>query len=243
MANLLEETWRTYLRNIKLVLLFSIPFIISFLIPVLAPMPAYVTAGGIFLRTAGLFININPITLSIIVIAVFFSLLFLSFAFVAISLIVKSERTHTKIATSVLKDTEKYTGRVFILLLFYVFVLFVANIIGYYLSIEAALTAVVGFVLFMAIFYAPTAIVIDNKRLARAIEDSVRFVLRKPQYFVLWFLLIAIVLSVLDYVFVGTFGGVIGSYVLLLVNSLFVVPYFVIYQAQAYMKRFPILMH
>ncbi|MGC8629092.1 MAG: hypothetical protein ACP5T4_02680, partial [Candidatus Micrarchaeia archaeon] len=130
-----------------------------------------------------------------------------------------------------------------ILLLFYVFVLFVANIIGYYLDIEAALTAIVGFVLFMAIFYAPTAIVIDNKRLGRAIKDSARLVLRKPQYFVLWFLLIAIVVSVLDYVFIGIFGGVIGSYVLLLVNSLFVVPYFVIYQAQAYMKRFPILMH
>ena len=243
MANLLEETWRTYSGNIKLVLLFSIPFIISFLIPVLAPMPAYVTAGGIFLRTAGLFINTNPITLSIIVIAVFFSLLFLSFAFVAISLIVKSERTHTKIAASVLKDTEKYTGRVFILLLFYVFVLFIANIMGYYLDIEAALTAIVGFVLFMAIFYAPTAIVIDNKRLGRAIKDSARLVLRKPQYFVLWFLLIAVVVSVLDYVFIGIFGGVIGSYALLLVNSLLVVPYFVIYQAQAYMKRYPILMH
>ena len=243
MAGIFSDTFETYRDNIRLVLLFSVPFIISFLIPFLAPLPAYVTAGAIFIRSSSIFMGIGPVSIALIFLAMFFSLLFLSFAFVAISLIVKAKRTQTKHARYVLEGIEKYTGRVFAVFLMYAVVLVAANVLGYYLQIDQALTAIVGFVLFMLIFYAPTAIVIDGKRIGIALRDSARLVLREPQYFIIWFLLITAVVTVLDFVFIHLFGTFVSMYLLLAVNSLFVLPYFVIYQAEAYMKRFAILKH
>ena len=243
MASLIEDTWETYRGNIKLVLLFSIPFIIAFLIPLFAPLPTYISSGGIFLRSASIFLNINAASMVVIVISSFLSLLFLSFAFVAISLIVKAKRTYTKHAAGVLRDVEKYTARVFVVLLAYALILTLVNIAGYFFNLQGILTPLVGFVLFMAIFYAPTAIVIDNKRIGSALDRSVEMVVREPQYFLLWLLLITLTVSVVDYVVIHATGTLLSSYIMLVLNSLFILPYFIIFQAEAYMKRFPVLKH
>jgi hypothetical protein len=250
MSNLLVDSWDTYSSNIKLVLLFSIPFIISFLIPLLAPLPTYITGGGIFLRSASIFLNVSAIGMTVIVISLFLSLLFLSFAFVAISLIVKGKRTHTRNAAGVIREVEKYTSKVFLVLLFYAFIVALTDILSYSFGLEGIATPIIGFFLFLAIFYAPTAIVIDNKRMWAAIKQSVVMVLKEPQYFIVWFVLITLVISALDFVFIGiagvlpsSLGTLFSSYLLLIVNSLFVLPYFIIYQAEAYMKRFSLLKH
>lgn len=243
MASLLEDTWETYASNIKLVLLFSIPFIIAFLIPLLAPLPTYISAGGIFLRSASIFLNVSVPGMVVIIISAFLSLLFLSFAFVAISLIVKAKRTYTKHAGSVLRDVEKYTARVFVVLLAYAFILTLVNITSYFFGLEEIVTPIVGFILFMAIFYAPTAIVIDNKRIGVALDRSMEMVVREPQYFIVWLLLLTLVVSVVDYVVIHVVGTPFSSYLMLFLNSLFILPYFIIFQAEAYMKRFPVLKH
>ncbi|MGI0141305.1 MAG: hypothetical protein ACREBF_01490 [Candidatus Micrarchaeales archaeon] len=241
MASIMEDSFETYAQNLKFILLFSIPFIISFLIPVLAPLPTYVTIGGIFLRSASLFINMNILSLVAIVVPVFVSLLFLSFALVAISLIVKAGRTHTRTGRSVLQGIEGYTAKVFVLLLAFQLLLIIVNIVGYYLGISGILTAIVGFVVFMLIFYAPSAMVIDNKKMIRAIKDSAKLVIHQPQYFIGGVFLLLILLGVVDTVVIGIGGTFLSGYIVLLVSSLFILPYFVIFQAEAYMKRFPII--
>jgi len=243
MLKLIKDSWETYKNNAKLVQLFSIPFLISFLIPLLAPMPTYITGGAIFLRSASIFLNLNVVGLAAIVISLFLSLLFLSFAFVAISLIVKAKRTYTKHAESVIRGIEKYTARVFVVLLAYAVVLVLANILSYSIGLENVITPIVGFFFFMAIFYAPTAIVIENKGICAALGKSLKLVAKEPQQFILWVVLITAVISVLDFVAIAVTGTLISRYVLLLINSLFVMPYFVIYQAEAYMKRFSLLKH
>ena len=244
MSSILEASWETYAKNIRLVLLFSIPFIIAFVIPLLAPLPTYVSSGAIFLRSASIFQNVTAVGVAVIVLSLFLSLLFISFAFVAISLIVKGERTYTKNPLSVIRDIEKYTGKVFVVLLIYAFVLVVANMLSLPLGMSAIVTPIVGFVLFIAVFYAPTAIVIDNKRVFPALKQSVKMVASKPQYFITWFVLIALVIAVIDIVIIfaaGPNGATLSSWLLLLINSLFVLPYFIVYQAEAYMRRFPVL--
>lgn len=248
MGNVLADSFETYSSNLKLILLFSIPFLIAFLIPRFAPIPSYISVGAIFLRTASIFINLNAVGVAVIVVAIFFSLLFISFAFVAISLIVKARRTHVGTQKRVMQGIEKYTGRVFLVFLAYTFVLLLSSIIGYYLGHEAALTAIVGFIGFIFIFYAPTAIVIDNKRIGRAVIDSAKLMSSAPQYFLIWLALIVVVIAFLDGIFIAALGssaaGIVASrYILLVLNSLFVLPYFVILQAEAYMKKFPLLRH
>ncbi|MDE1851208.1 MAG: hypothetical protein KGH69_00780 [Candidatus Micrarchaeota archaeon] len=243
MGNIVSDSFELYKKNLKLVLFFSIPFIIAFAIPLLAPFPTYVSIGAIFLRSASIFVNMNPISLAVIAISTFFSLLFLSFAFVAISLIVKSEKTHVKIGIRVINDIERHIGSVFIVLLGYTIFLMAVNILSYYAGLEGVATPLLGFVAFLLIFYAPSAIVVDNKHAFRAIWDSAKLVIREPQYFLIWLLLITLVGSVLDLLTIGIFGTFWSRYVMLVLNSVFVLPYFVIFMAEAYMRRFKLLKH
>lgn len=243
MGSVIGDAYETYSSNLRLVLLFSIPFIIAFIIPLFAPLPVYISLGGIFLRSTSIFTNLNFVGLAVIMVAFFFSLLFISFAFVAISMIVKSRRTHLKIGQRAMKGIEKYIGRVFVVFILYAIILSIANVLGYYLGAEALLTGIVGFFGFIPFFYAPSAIVVDEQRIGRALSNSARLVVKEPQYFILWFLLISIVLSLISVVFIAATGTFWSRYIILVLSSLFVLPYFVIFQAEAYMKRFPILRH
>ncbi len=243
MAGILEDSFETYKENRNFILIFSIPFIIAFAIPLLAPLPTFVSLGGIFLRTASIFTNLNFFGLAVIMVSFFFSLLFISFAFVAISLVVKAKRTRMKVGQRAMKGIEKYMGRVFLAFILYALILSAANIAGYYLGIETALTDIVGFILFIPFFYAPSAMVIDDQGLRRSMSNSAKLVAKEPQYFLLWFVLISIVVSLVSFALIGIAGTYWSRYFILLVNSLLVLPYFVIFQAEAYMKRFPILKH
>ena len=186
MSSVAKDSWQTYRANLKLVVLFSIPFVISFAIPLFVPLPTYISGGAIFLRSASIFTNLNAASLAVMAASLFFSLLFISFAFVAISLIVKSTRTHTRIRASVFKGIERYTANVFLVLLIYAFFLLLANIIGYYTGYELELTSLVGFFGFMAIFYAPSAIVVDDRSIVRAVRNSMNLVAKAPGQFHIW---------------------------------------------------------
>ncbi len=245
MAGVIRESWNVYRERIGLAIIFSIPFVIAFAIPLLAPLPTYISAGAIFLRSASIFANgnIDLVSLAVITASTIFSLLFLSFAFVLISLLVKSKRTHSSVGKRVFEDLEKYIWKVFAVLLVYTLILMVASMVGYALGISTLLTAVVGFVLFLVIFYAPSAIVVDNKKASRAVVDSLRLVLHEPQYFIIWLVLATVIVSLVDVACIGLFGTLWSRYIALIINSLLVVPYFVIFQAQAYMDRFRLLRH
>lgn len=239
------KSFALYRERINLVLLFSIPFLIAFAIPIFAHLPTYTSAGAIFLRSASVFVNgnINLLSLAVITISTIFSLLFLSFAFVLISILVKSKRTHSSVGSRAFKNIEAHTARVFVLFLIYSLILIVANVLGYSIDRSALLTSVAGFFIFAAIFYAPSAIVVDDKSIWRAVKDSARLVYHEPQYFILWLVLVTIVISVLDELCIAIFGTFWSPYAALVLTSLFAVPYFVIFQAEAYMDRFRLLRH
>lgn len=244
MGNILADSWETYVSNVRLILLFSIPFLISLVIPLFVSLPTYISGGAIFLRSASVFLNLNPMGLGIIIVSAFLSLLFLSFAFVAISLIVRAKRTHTKHSGGVIRDIEKHTGKVFVMLLAFAFVLTFVDVISYYFGLQGIATPIVGFMLFTIMFYAPTAMVLENKDIIPAVKQSARLVIKEPGYFILWLVLIVLVLSVLDVVLMALpYGTFLSRYGLLVINSIFVLPYFVIFQAEAYMRRFPLLKH
>ena len=91
--------------------------------------------------------------------------------------------------------------------------------------------------------YSERSVVVDDKKVWRAIKDSARLVVHEPQYFILWLILITVVVSVLDVACIWIFGTFWSRYVALVLNSLFVVPFFVIFMAEAYMSRFRLLKH
>ena len=227
MGNVLSDSWETYSENMKLVLVFSIPFIIAFAIPLIAPLPTFVTAGGTFLRTASVFVNPSLLGLVVVAVAMVFSLLFISFAFVGISLIVRSRKTHVATGRRAIKEIEKSIGKVFAVLLAYAIMLVIANILGYMAGFGPQVTALAGFFGFAVIFYAPSAIVVDNKRIGRAVRESISLVARAPQYYLLWLVLLTIAITAVDALFIAIAGTVWSSYIVLVVTSVFVLPYFV----------------
>src|SRR5208283_4423440 len=114
MTNVLAYTVDTYFKRLGLLLLFSIAFFIAILIPIFASLPTYSDIGGIFIRSASVFVNLNVLNSAVIVASTLFSLLFLSFAIVAINVIVKHSRTNVRIRHEVIEGLERYTGRVFV---------------------------------------------------------------------------------------------------------------------------------
>jgi hypothetical protein len=142
----------------------------------------------------------------------------------------------------VLKGIEKYTVNVLIVLLIYSIVLSIASVLGYMAGIQALITGIVGFFGFVFVFYAPSAIVMEDKKIIRSMIDSVRLVVSAPQYFLLWLVLLVVIISLLDSVFIITVAQ-ISRYIMLVITSLFILPYFVILMTESYMKKFPILRH
>jgi hypothetical protein len=241
LTNVLKYAAETYTKHLRLILAFSLAFIIAFLIPVFASFPTYSDLGAIFLRTASIYLNLNLIDIAVVVISVLFSLIFLSFAIVAINVIVKHSRTRTRVLFDDTATTEIYTGRVFIVLLLFTFILMVVNAATYGSRYSGIITAIAGLLLTPLFFYAPASIVIDDRRIARALRASVAFFARRFDYFLLWLVIAIVLLSVVDLIFVAASGTLLSRYVVLIIDSLFVLPFLVVVQSEMYMKRFAML--
>ncbi|MGC8649065.1 MAG: hypothetical protein ACP5UN_02505 [Candidatus Micrarchaeia archaeon] len=241
MTNILKYAIDTYKKNIYLISIFSISFIIAFLILLFATLPTYSDAGGIFLRMQSLFLNMNWFNTSIIVVAVLLSLLFLSFAIVAINVIVKHSRTSTKITKEVINGLEQYTTKVFIVLLLFTLIFGLIEFTNYMFNISSLLSSLLIIVLTPFFFYTPSSIVIDDLRIVRAINMSVRFFIKRVDYFLLWLIIAVVLVSVFDFIFIVTTGTFLSRYLMFIFNSLFILPFLVVLQSQSYMNRFSLL--
>ena len=241
MVNVLSYSFDFYAKHLRLILLFSISFLIAFIIPGLAPLPAYNDAGAIFVRTASIFVNLNIISASIIVAAVFFSLLFLSFAIVAINILVKYGRIHTKIRKEIMDGLERYTGSTFAVLVAYSVILYLINIASFPTGYSGLFTYAAALILAPFFFYAPSSIVIDEKPIGRAMMASLRFVVKRFDYFLLWLAIAIVLITLFDFVFIAATGTLLSRYTMVVFNSLFILPFLVVLQSEMYMKRFALL--
>jgi hypothetical protein len=241
MTNIITRTWNSYRSNLKLVIISAIALIIASLVPIFAALPTYNDLGGVFLRTSSIYLNLNIFNSAVIIVAFLFSLIFISFAMVMIMVIVKHSRTRTKVKNAVMQSLERFTGIVFVTLLIYSIIVFAANILSYNTGYSAPITAIVALLLTPLVFYAPASIVIDEKGIFRAMKASVAFFFKKFDYFVIWLVVAVILFSVLDFVFIHAFGTVASRYVMLVVSSIFVLPFLMLMQGEMYLNRFGLL--
>lgn len=241
MTNVLRYAADAYRENLSVILIFSLVMLISFLIPVLASFPTYSDMGGIFLRTATTFTSINTLSITVIIISTLLSLLFLSFAVVAINVAVKHKRTHTRITAEVLRGLETYTGRVFAILLLYTVLVMIVGSAAYLYHVSQLITYAVALILSPLFFYAPSSIVIDDRGLRRAIQSSKKFFLKRFDYFVLWIIVAIALLTVFDLFSIAVGGSGYAGYLMLVFNSIFILPFLITLQSESYMKRFALL--
>ncbi len=241
MLNILKYTAKTYVANIYLILLSSLSFIIAFLVPLFASFPTYNDMGGVFLRTGSIFLNLNPFNTAIIVIAALFSLLFLSFAIVAINIVVKHSRTQTRIRSEVIRGLEKYTGMVFMVLLLFTFIIAIVDALTFSTGYSGIITAVVALLLTPFFFYTPSSIVVDDCKLGKAFGSGLKFFRKRPDYFVAWMAIAIILITLFDFIFIAVAGTIISRYAMLVFSSVFILPFLVLLQGELYVSRFKLL--
>ncbi len=241
MKNTLKYSMEIYTTHLPMILVFSISFIIAFLIPIFASFPTFNDIGAIFLRLSSILINLTPFTAAVIIFSILLSLLFLSFAMVAINVIVKHSRTQTRIRKEVMDGLEKYTANVFLVLLLYAAIVVLFDVAMYMLGITESISAIVSLVILPFFFYAPASIVIDEKGIYRAMRQSASFFFKRFDFVILWFVVALVLLSVFDYLFIAIGGTILSRYLILVFNSLFIMPFLVVLQSQSYMGRFGLL--
>jgi hypothetical protein len=240
-VNVIYRALREYADHLPLILLFSLSVVIALLIPLFAYLPAYNSLGAIFLRNASIFSNITPFSFELIVISTLFSLLFLSFAIVAINVIVKHSRTHTRITHEVMMGLEKYTARVFVVLLLFTILCFLFTLASYVYGFSIAISYIGILVISSLFFYAPSSIVIDENTILRSFKSSFNFFTKKFGYFLLWLVCAIALFTLFDFVFIFIGGPQYAGYISLLFDSFFILPFLVILQSESYVKRFALL--
>jgi len=242
MADVLKLTTDAYIKNWKIVSFFSIPFLLAFLIPLLSPTPTYVALGASFLRTGSMYIDLTLFDVAVIVASFLVSLFLVSFAIVAINLVIKAQRTFTSIKQEVVEGIEKYVLTVFWLYLTAWVLMLIVNLLSYEFGANQWASPLFGLLLSLPLFYAPTAIVIDEQRPLVAMKTSLSLIKKQFALFVLWLIIGIAALSLIDIFFILIRGMLpFARYFVLVANSMLVMPFLIMMQVQIYLTKYTIL--
>ncbi len=228
-----------YLKRLGIIVVFSVPFILAFLIPVLVPAPTYLALGGVFLRT-GSIPELSIIDIIITAFAYGIAVFLIADTIVNINLVVRSKRTLTTIKYEVVQAVGSYAMRIFYIYTMVLLLMFIAQLLTYENSLQIWIYPLFTFVLSFLLFFVPPAVVIDNSDTPTAIRRSVAMALKNPQTIFLWILFSLVSLSILkvfsDVIFSNPFSG----YFVLLINSLLLLPFLTVLQTQMYMEKYPL---
>ncbi len=238
--NILSYSFKAYRQNIRLISFFSIPALIAFFIPALVNTPVFAAMGGSFLRT-GSIPDMTGAELGIVLVALLACLYLVSFAIVNINIVIKSQRTGTSVKNEVMRGITGYTLNVFLLFLLGTIALLIIQLLTFEMGAQSWLAPILSLLVWLPLFYAPAALVIDEMRPFRAAEKSFKMVFSKFPYFLLWLLIAFVLLSILDVLFLGFLPHKVGSLGAMVVNSLVLMPFLIVLQTQIYMSKYTIL--
>ena len=237
----IDHTFKALGMNLKWIMFFSIPFLLAFVIPMLSPLPTFVALGGTFLRT-GSIPRMTELELGFVIIASVLSIFFISFALVSINIIIKHNRTLTKIPKEVIEGIENYVFSLFWILVTAELFYFVVYLLTYGYGVQETVGPLITLITSLCLFYVPAAIVIDDMRPFRAIQASLRHIRKKPVLFLLWLAIALVSLVALDAVFIMLKDAIpFARFILLVINSLVIVPFLIVLQTQTYLTKYSIL--
>jgi len=228
-----------YLKRLGLIVIFSVPFILAFLIPVLVPAPTYLALGGVFLRTGSIpELSLTDIVITVVAYAI--AMFVIADTIVNINIVVRSKRTLTAITNEVFGAMGTYALRIFLIYTCILLALFATQILTYDHPLQSWIYPIVAFAISFLMFFVPPAVVIDNSGVASAMKISFEMALKNPHFVLIWAFGALLVLS-----FVKVFGDVVFSnpfsaYFVLLVNCLLVLPFLTVLQTQMYMEKYPL---
>jgi len=228
-----------YLQKILLVALFSLPFFLAFLVPLLVPAPTYLAAGGLFIRTGSL-PEFSLIDILLIIFAYAVSLFVIADTIVNINILIRSRRTLNETTSEMLSAIPTHVLKIFVFFTAMFLLHFVLQLLLYDTPFQTTLYPLISFLLSFILFFIPPAVVIDNADLFSASKFSIELALRKPHLVLSW-LFFAAFLLVFSKIFGDLiFSGVFAQYLVLLLNSIVFLPFLIILQTEMYMEKYPL---
>ncbi|MBU0532656.1 hypothetical protein KKB44_04135 [Candidatus Micrarchaeota archaeon] len=228
-----------YLKRLGLIVIFSIPFIFAFLLPVLVAAPTYLSLGAVFIRT-GSIPELSQLDLIITVVAYAVAVFLIADTIVNINLIIRSKRTLNVIKQEVVSAMGSYATRIFYIYTLALLLLFVVQLLTYENPLRSWLFPIFSLVISFLLFFVPPAVVIDNSDTPTAIKRSMQMALANPHLFLIWSFVALLVISVLKLFADFLFAHPFSAYFVLLINSLIILPFLTVLQTQMYMEKYPL---
>ncbi|MEM0438337.1 MAG: hypothetical protein QXU54_03500 [Candidatus Micrarchaeia archaeon] len=234
-----ENAVSTYVKNIGILLVFSVSFLLALLMPLFASTPTYNAVGATFLR----FLSIPEMSLmdiGVIVFAFLLSNYFVAFGVVAVNLIVKKERVQVNLTQEILESIPRSTLVLFLIFVFLFLVNFVVQFVLAELQAPYWLAGLVFLLIYLPTFYVGPAIVIDQMKPVHAVYASVQHIRNYPYRVVKW------VAAGIVMLLVATVGAylILPAYfqwATLIINSFVIIPFLIVYQAHNYIEKYTIL--
>ena len=232
-------------QNSRWVVLFSLPFLISF--PLALLLPNYGALGGIFLRLGSLGLDAGVLELGVMLAAIIIAILCFSFALASINAMVKAQKTFNKLKFSDFERTEGATLRIFGVYLVAFLAVFAFQLVlfqshAFNEGLRNAVNAVFALAVALLVLFAPQAIVLDNRGVESAVVSSAKILVHKPNS-VAAFLALSVVLVLVNAALflalesVLSFAAVFG----IIVNALFILPFLELLKVQIYLSKYSLL--
>ncbi len=228
-----------YKKRLGLIVIFSIPFLLASFLLILVSAPTYLALGSLFLRT-GSIPELSAVDMVMTAVAYMVAVFVISDTIVNINIIVRSKRTLTSIKREVFDAMGKYATRIFYIYTLMLLLFFIAQLLLYENPLQGWLYPLFVFVLSMLLLFVPPAVVIDHSDTPTAIRRSAQMVMRNPSMALVWVVAGLLAMSVTGLVIFAVIPSPFSSYLILLVNSLFVLPYLIVLQTQMYMEKYPL---
>ncbi|MBN2478114.1 hypothetical protein JXB01_02370 [Candidatus Micrarchaeota archaeon] len=235
----LNHAWQLYTKKAGMVSIFALPLIAAFVILFAVPAPTYNALGSVIIRT-GSIPEMDPISTGITILAYLVSIFIFADVITNINLIIKAKRTQNKIPKEILKAMGVYATKIFFVFVLIALLIFAVQLLSYGMQMQEIIYPFLSLIIYCAFFFVPPAIVIDNYDTTRAIAASFNLVLKLPLHLLAWILIGLISLSLVELVVFFIIPSEIGSWIVLLINSLYILPFLIILQSQIYMERYPL---
>jgi hypothetical protein len=239
-SEVLNHTFSAYKKNFKLIMFFSFPFAIVYLLSAL--LPNFISLSGIFLRYGSIQSDLAFWDAVVIVAPFLISLAFFSFALVAINLVIKSQRTLKKLTFYENEKIESNTIKMFTVFLGVFVILLLLNLFLYDYQLTSSFGLLFSFLLSTAIVFVPQALVIDDLGMMPSIYMSIGVIFRRFTYFI-YFLVIASFLIILNTMLFLELGSALpyARYFAVLVNALVILPFLEVLKTQIYLSKYTVL--
>ena len=234
-----QHTWETYTKHFWLIMLMAIPGLFALIIPALVGTPSFNALGATYLRTNSI-PDLSQGNTLVMIVTVLISIFLMSFALVNINIVIRSSRTLTNVKNEIMQSLGTTTLSVFWVYLLAEILLLIIQLYTYQLGAQGFLAPLLNGVIGMVILLMPTAMVIDEVRVGRALERSISTILRKLPLIVIWLLSGLISLSIVEFVLLAVVRPYAPA-LMVLFSSLILMPFMVVALGQIYMSKYTII--